>query len=445
MNADAAPATLIRHKRDGATLTRAALDQVARGIASGAWGDGQVAAFAMAVAWRGMGAAECRDFTFALRDSGRQLHWPDLPGPVLDKHSTGGVGDGVSLILAPLVAACGGFMPMISGRGLGHTGGTLDKLESIPGYDVNPAAEQLQRVVAGIGCAIVGQGPDLVPADQRLYAVRDVTATVDVPELIIASILSKKLAGGAQAMVLDVKTGNGAQLTSLRAAGDLAERMLEVARDTGLRLSVAMSDMRQVLGREAGNALEVWAALDVLCGRRHDGRLRELSLSLASELLLLGGLARDREEADARLQRALESGAAAERFQRMVAALGGPADLLERPVQHLPSAPLQREVRAESDGYVGMIDVRALGQAVVQLGGGRERPDAAIDPAVGLSAIVGRGEYVERGQALAVVHARSEQALERAAAQVQEAITLSGTAPAPEPLLQWYAAPEPVA
>jgi thymidine phosphorylase len=327
MSAPAA-SSLIQRKREGGRLDRTQLHEVARGIGGGAWSEGQVAAFAMAVAWRGMSAQECREFTLALRDSGSCLDWTHLPGPVLDKHSTGGVGDCVSLLLAPLVAACGGFVPMISGRGLGHTGGTLDKLESLAGYDVHPSHERLRRIVADVGCAIVGQSDDLVPADRRLYAVRDVTATVDVPDLIVASILSKKLAGGAEALVLDVKTGSGAQLPSLAAACDLSDRMLAVAEGSGLRLRVALSDMGQVLGRDAGNALEVRAVLDLLCGRRARDRLLDLTLTLAAELLLLGGLAADTAEARRKLRVALDSGAAAEKLERMVAALGGPADLL---------------------------------------------------------------------------------------------------------------------
>ena len=431
-------AGLIQRKRDGHALDRNQLREVARGIGGGAWSEGQVAAFAMAVAWRGMGVRECREFTFALRDSGRRLDWTHLPGPVLDKHSTGGVGDCVSLLLAPLVAACGGFVPMISGRGLGHTGGTLDKLESLPGYDVHPTRECLRRVVADVGCAIVGQSDDLVPADRRLYAVRDVTATVDVPALIVASILSKKLAGGAEALVLDVKTGSGAQLPALAAACDLSDLMLAVAEGSGLRLRVALSDMGQVLGHDAGNALEVRAALDLLCGRRRD-RLLDLAMALSAELLRLGGLAADGAEAGRKLSAALASGAAAEVFERMVAALGGPADLLRRSHALLPTAPIQVEVPAPEDGYVGAIDVRALGLSVVRLGGGRSQPDQAIDHAVGLGAVLGRGDRVRRGEPLAVIHARTAADAAAVAAMVSSAFTLAEAAPAAVPMLRWYA------
>ena len=430
-------AALIRSKREGRRLDAAQCHALAQGIGSGQWSEGQIAAFAMAVAWHGMHAGECRDFTFALRDSGRCLDWSNLPGPVLDKHSTGGVGDCVSLALAPLIAACGGFVPMISGRGLGHTGGTLDKLESVSGYNVNPAPEHLRKVVAAVGCAIVGQSDDLVPADRRLYAVRDVTATVDVPDLIVASILSKKLAGGAQALVLDVKTGSGAQTPDEGAATALATRMQTVAQGSGLELAVALTDMSQVLGREAGNALELRAILDLLCGRDACPRLRELVLALSAELLCRGGLASDRASARARLQQALDSGAAAERFARMIAALGGPGDLLEHPQRHLPQAPVQRAVAADADGWIEAIDVRALGECVVDLGGGRRTPTAAIDHAVGLAAVRGCGEQLRHGEPLALIHARSAADADRAAVRVRAAFRLGAQAPAPPPLLRW--------
>lgn len=432
--------TLIRRKREGARLDAEQLRDIATGIGQGGWSEAQVAAFAMAVAWRGMSIDECRDFTLALRDSGRRLSWQHLPGPALDKHSTGGVGDCVSLLLAPMLAACGAYVPMISGRGLGHTGGTLDKLESLPGYNVNPSAARMREVVASVGCAIVGQSDDLVPADRRLYAVRDITATTDVADLMVASILSKKLAGGANALVLDVKTGSGAQIQSLNAAQALADRMLAVANSCGLNLRVCLSDMDQILGTEAGNALEVRAVLDLLCGRGGSSRLRQLSVNLAAELLLMSGLQCDRGQAEQVLLKALDSGAAAERFARMVAQLGGPADLLERPDAYLPLAALQLPVLSAMSGYVDAVDVRALGQAVVALGGGRSHPAQPLDHSVGLSAVVGRGCRIEPGQALAIVHARNESDAQIAALKVQEAICLDNRPPAPLPLLTWHTA-----
>lgn len=441
---NAVPAALIRAKREGRRLASSQWREVAAGIADASWSDCQIGALAMAIAWRGLAADECRDFTLALRDSGRRLSWRDLPGPVLDKHSTGGVGDCVSLALAPLVAACGGFVPMISGRGLGHTGGTLDKLESLRGYDAHPSPARLRRILAEVGCAIVGQSADLVPADQRLYAVRDVTATVDVPDLIIASILSKKLAGGAQALVLDIKTGSGAQTPDEAAARALAARMRDVAAGSGLQLALALSDMNQVLGREAGNALELGAVIDLLCGRPACPRLRELTLVLSARLLCLGGLDADEAQALTRLRRALESGAAAERFARMVAALGGPSDLLEQPQRHLPRAPLQMPVYADSDGFIRDIDVRALGECVVALGGGRAAPGAPIDHAVGLAAVRGRGERVARGEPLAIVHARQAAEAGIAVARVRAAFRLGAEPPATAPLLRWLPAADAV-
>ncbi len=437
MNAQRA-AGLIRCKRDGGELDAGQLRAVAQGIGSGAWSEAQVAAFAMAVAWRGMSIPECRQFTLALRDSGQCLHWDDLPGPTLDKHSTGGVGDGVSLLLAPLLAACGGYVPMISGRGLGHTGGTLDKLESLAGYEVHPSSARLRQVVEEVGCAIVGQGEGLVPADGRLYAVRDVTATVDVADLMVASILSKKLAGGAQALVLDIKTGNGAQLPALADARALAGRMLAVAEGSGLELRVVYSDMGQMLGREAGNALELRAVLDLLCGRGDNPRLLALTLELAAALLCMGGLAADHGDATRQLRRALDTGEAAERFARMVAALGGPADLLQRPDVHLARAPIQHEVRSPGTGYVAAVDVRALGQAVVELGGGRSRPGQALDHAVGLVEVLGCGSAVEVGQPLAIIHARRADAAEAAQRKVARAFRITTEPPPSRPLWQWH-------
>ena len=438
-------ASLIRCKRDGGVLDADQLHALAQGIGDGSWSEGQIGAFAMAVAWRGMGIGECRQFTLALRDSGQQLRWDHLPGPVLDKHSTGGVGDGVSLLLAPLLAACGGYVPMISGRGLGHTGGTLDKLESLAGYDAHPTAARLREVVEKVGCAIVGQGSELVPADRRLYAVRDVTATVDVAELMVASILSKKLAGGAQTLVLDIKTGNGAQLPGMAAAHDLAERMLATSQGTDLAMRVVFSDMDQVLGREAGNALELRAALDLLRDRGDNPRLLALTLELAIELLCMGGVSHDRVDADRRVRNALASGAAAERFAQMVSALGGPVDLLERPDAHLALAPIQRVVSASAPGYIAAVDVRALGQAVVDLGGGRTHPGQAIDHAVGLAEVIGRGEAVDAGQPLAIIHARTADAADRVEAQVRHAFRIDAEQPAAAALWQWHTAVECVA
>jgi thymidine phosphorylase len=420
---------ILRDKRDGRELAPEDIASLVGGVVSGEVADYQAAAFLMAAMINGLSVSEAAALTEAMRDSGEKWDLSDL-APVVDKHSTGGVGDKVSLILAPVVAACGGFVPMISGRGLGHTGGTLDKLASIPGYETAPSIYRLQATVVTTGCAIVGPTAEIAPADRRLYAIRDVTATVDSIPLITASILSKKLAEGLDALVIDVKVGSGALIPSLDSAGELADSLRAVSEDAGLRTAVLLTDMSEVLGRSVGNALEVSEAIDVLIGRQCDGRLREVTVALASELILLGGLARDLSEGTELAERAIASGAAAERFARMAAALGGPADLLERPDRYLRRAPVQLPVLPDPAGVVTQMDARALALAVVGLGGGRRRVDDAIDVAVGLSDIRRIGDEVSAGRPLAVVHARSAEDAEVAAALVRAAVTVGSDAPA---------------
>jgi thymidine phosphorylase len=435
-----APAELIRHKRDGGVLSDQEIGTLVAGITDGSMSEGQVAAFAMAVYFRGMTWDECAALTQAMARSGTVLDWSaeGLGGPILDKHSTGGVGDKVSLILAPVVAACGGIVPMISGRGLGHTGGTLDKLASIPGYDATPDLARFRAAVREAGCAIVGQTAELAPADRRLYAIRDVTATVESVPLITASILAKKLAAGLDGLVMDVKVGSGAFAGSLETAQALAESLVTVARDAGLRTVAWLTDMNQVLGHDVGNALEVAEAIDFLTGRRREGRLEAVTTTLAREMLVLGGLAEDGAEAAVAVARALASGAAAERFARMVLALGGRPDLLEHPGRHLPEAPVRLAVEPERAGFVARVDARVLGLAVVTLGGGRRRAEDAVDPAVGLADVADPGEAVGLDRPLAVVHARSAAAAESAALMVRRAVTVAEAPPAavPFPVLQ---------
>ncbi|MCE2482149.1 MAG: thymidine phosphorylase [Alphaproteobacteria bacterium] len=427
------PQEIIRRKRDGDALSDEALAFLVEGMASGAVSEGQAAAFAMATFLRGMTPRECAALTRAMRDSGTVLDWrgAGLTGPAIDKHSTGGVGDKVSLVLAPVVAACGGAVPMISGRGLGHTGGTLDKLDSIPGYDTRPDLATFRGVVAEIGCAIVGQTGKLAPADGRLYAIRDVTATVESVPLITASILSKKLAAGLDALVLDVKTGSGAFMAERDAAGRLARSIVEVAGAAGLACSALVTDMNQVLGRTAGNALEVREAVDFLRGERRERRLLEIVTALSAELLGLGGLAADDEAARAAIAEALASGAAAERFARMVAALGGPGGIVDAPGAHLPAAPVQVSVAPAGEGSVRAMDTRALGVAVMRLGGGRRRATDAIDHAVGLSDLASIGEAVGPERPLCRVHARRDEDARLAAATVRAAISVGEAAAAP--------------
>ncbi len=423
------PQDLLRTKRDGAELSGSDLRNIADGIADGTLSECQVGAFAMAVYLRGMTPRECAGFTLAMRDTGDVLDWRGLDGPVLDKHSTGGVGDLVSLALGPAIAACGGYVPMISGRGLGHTGGTLDKLEAIPGYNVYPPLGLLRHCVREAGVAIVGASERLAPADRRLYAVRDVTATVASIPLITASILAKKLAAGLDALVLDVKAGNGAMFAGPDTARQLAQSLVRVANEAGLRCVARLTAMDQPLADAAGNALEVLAALRLLRNEPGQMRLREVTLTLGAELLVLGGLAANEAEARRRLEDALASGAAAERFARMVRELGGPGDLLDAPERHLALAPLRAAVPAGQRGLVEAIDTRALGRLVVALGGGRTRPDAAIDHRVGLDQLVELGQPVEPDTPLAVVHAADASGFALARATLHTAIRI-GEGPA---------------
>ncbi len=426
------PQEIIRAKRDGQALSEADIAAFIAGLTSGAVTEGQAAAFAMAVFFRGMSLEERVHLTRAMTRSGVTLDWrdADLPGPIVDKHSTGGVGDNVSLMLAPILAACGAYVPMISGRGLGHTGGTLDKLDSIPGYVSQPDLALFRRVVGEAGCAIIGQTADLAPADRRLYAIRDVTATVESIALITASILSKKLAAGLQGLVMDVKTGSGAFMPTLQGARELAESIAGVANGAGLPTVALITDMNEPLASAAGNAVEVRNAVDYLTGARRDARLHAVTLALGAELLRLSGLASDAEAACAALERALASGAAAERFERMVALLGGPKNFLSAAPGLLPAAPAVVAAAPDHAGFVEAVDVRAVGIAVVELGGGRARASDAIDPAVGFTGLAGLGAEVSPSAPLALVHARDEARAHAAAARLKGAYRI-GAAPPP--------------
>jgi thymidine phosphorylase len=414
------PQEIIRKKREGGTLSEPEIAFMVAGLTDGSVGEGQVAAFAMAVFFRGLDLDERVALTRAMTRSGTVLAW-DLPGPALDKHSSGGVGDNVSLMLAPMVAAAGGYVPMISGRGLGHTGGTLDKLDSVPGYRTQPDNDLFARVVREVGCAIIGQTADLAPADKRFYAIRDVTATVESIDLITASILSKKLAAGLDGLVLDVKWGSGAFMASHDDARALADSLVRVANGAGLRTLALVTDMNEPLAPAAGNAVEVAHAVEFLTRRRSDPRLEEVTIELGAEMLVLGGLAPSLNEARVRLLAALDDGQAAEVFGRMVAALGGPADFVERYRAHLPEAPVILPIYPEAAGTVAAIETRALGVTVVEIGGGRKRAADVIDHAVGLSDLAGLGRNVGPDAPLAIVHARSPADAEKAAAAVRAA------------------------
>jgi len=420
------PQEIIRKKRDGKTLSREEIAFFVKGITDGSVSEGQVSALAMAVYFQDMAMEERVAFTEGLRDSGDVLEWKslDLPGPVLDKHSTGGVGDLVSLPLGPMIAACGGFVPMISGRGLGHTGGTLDKFDSVPGYTTTPDNELFRKVVREVGVAIIGQTASLAPADKRVYGIRDVTATVESVAMITASILSKKLAAGLDGLVLDVKVGSGAFMPTYDKSVELAESLVSVGNGAGMRTSALLTDMSQPLAPCAGNAIEVQASIDYLTGRNRPARLHAVTMALCAQMLVLGGLAKDSAGAEAKLEKALSSGRAAELFGKMVTGLGGPADLVENPGKHLETAPLIRPVPAPRSGVILATDTRSLGLAVVSLGGGRRKPEDKIDFAVGFTDYAELGAKVEAGQTLAMVHARTEAQVAQAIAEVQAAYTI---------------------
>lgn len=424
-------AEIIRKKRDGSRLSDAEVSEMVTGISDGSASDAQVAAFAMAVLLNGMTPDEAAALTLAMRDTGDVFDWSDLPGPVVDKHSTGGVGDNVSLMLAPIVAACGAFVPMISGRGLGHTGGTLDKMEAIPGYQAQPDNALFSKVVHEVGCAIIGQTAQLAPADKRLYAIRDVTATVESIPLITASILSKKLAAGLGSLVMDVKFGNGAFMADQESARELAHSITKVAGAAGLPCHALLTDMNQPLADAAGNAVEVVNAIEFLTGARREPRLNEIVTSLCAEMLLTAGLEAERGSARNKVVNVLESGAAAERFGQMVHALGGPSDVIERHADHLPQAKIIRPVLADQAGYVSAIETRQVGLVVVELGGGRRRSSDVVDPSVGLTQIAPVGTKVAEGEMLAMLHADTEDAATRAEAQLRDAVQIAATAPAP--------------
>ena len=413
------PQEVIRRKRNGDDLSREVVKEFIEGLTKGTVSEGQVAAFAMAVFFKGMSREESVGLTLAMRDSGTILKW-DLPGPVVDKHSSGGIGDNVSLMLAPMLAACGFFVPMISGRGLGHTGGTLDKLDSIPGYQSQPGLDLFRKVTRSAGCAIIGQTADLAPADKRLYAIRDVTATVESVPLITASILSKKLAAGLNHLVLDVKCGSGAFMATIEQARELAESLVSVANGAGLHTTALITDMDEPLAPCAGNAIEVANAVDFLTGKNQDKRLKEVVMALGVELLESAKLAAPGEAQD-KLEETLSSGKAAEHFDRMVADLGGPKDFSATSQKHLKKATITREVFSNGGGVVQSIDTRFLGMAVIEMGGGRRVATDAIDHAVGLTQLMGKGGKVDTKTPLALVHGNDEHMVEQAASLVQAA------------------------
>jgi len=429
------PQEIIKAKRDGKALDAGQIASFIADLADGSLSEGQIAAFAMAVWFNGMDRDETVALTLAMRDSGDVMAWRDLGRPVADKHSTGGVGDNVSLMLAPVVAACGAAVPMISGRGLGHTGGTLDKLESIQGYDIFPSADRFRAIVRDVGCAIIGQTGEIAPADKRLYAIRDVTATVDSVPLITGSILSKKLAAGLGSLIMDVKVGNGAFMETIDEARTLARSIVDVANGAGVRTSALITDMNQPLADCAGNAVEVANAMALLEGGKSGTRLHEVVMAFAGHMLVNSGIAATIEEAVARASRVLSDGTALDCFGRMVHALGGPADFAGNWKAHLPIAPVIRPILADRDGFVAGYATREVGLAVIALGGGRLHPDDVIDHRTGFSGILPIGAKVKVGEPIAFVHAANEAAADRGAWHYASTVTIGESVPPSAPVI----------
>lgn len=426
---------VIRNKRDGGTLSDREIQFFVDGLANNSIPAEQVSALAMAVFLNSMTFEEAGKLTSAMALSGEVLDWEkeDLGGPVIDKHSTGGVGDKVSFMLAPIAAACGCYVPMISGRGLGHTGGTTDKAESIPGYNATPGFDLFRDTVKNVGCAIIGQTGELAPADRRFYGIRDVTSTVESVPLITASILSKKIAAGLQGLVSDVKVGSGAFMETPEKARELANSLIATAAKAGLKSNAVITDMNEVLGSTAGNAVEIRESVLYLRNEVRDPRLDEVVLSLCAEMVLLGGLVDDRDAARKQCEEALSSGKAAETFAQMVAALGGPVDFMENCDRYLVKAPVVRELHA--NGYVASVNTRAVGNAIIELGGGRRTVSDALDLSVGFSDIAPVGTDLGDQGVLATIHAASVDDADRAAQNLLNAYTFGDSAPAERPII----------
>ncbi|MEM9208826.1 MAG: thymidine phosphorylase [Pseudomonadota bacterium] len=428
---------VIRKKRDGLALDEAELQLLVDGLSDGSLPAEQISAFAMAVFLNSMSFEEAGLLTRKMARSGLIIDWQSqhLDGPVIDKHSTGGIGDKVSFLLAPIAAACGCFVPMISGRGLGHSGGTLDKVGSVPGYDPLPDPERFKSVVRDVGCAIIGQTGAIAPADRRFYAIRDITGTVESVPLITASILSKKIAAGLQGLVMDVKYGSGAFMATHAEARKLATSIIGIGQRSGLVTHALLTDMNENLGSTAGNALEIQEAVRFLIGESQEPRLADVTYALVAEMLIVGGLQPSREDALAAAHAAVASGRAAEVFGRMVAALGGPADFMERFDNHLPTAPVLRSVAASSNGYLSAVDGRRIGNAIIELGGGRRTLGDELDLAVGFADLVPIGTAVESGMAIATVHAANDDDARIAAGLLLDACTFSDDPPANRPVV----------
>lgn len=429
------PQEIIRKKRSHHSLSKEEIDFFIKGVTDGSIMDAQAAALTMAIFLNGLNTDETVALTLAMRDSGDVLDWSDLNGPVVDKHSSGGVGDKVSLMLAPMIASCGGFVPMISGRGLGHTGGTLDKFDSIPGYQTMPDNNLFKKTVKEVGCAIIGQTGNLAPADKKIYAIRDVCGTVESVHLITASILSKKLAAGLDCLVMDLKCGNGAFMDNLDSARELAHSIVTVANGAGTKTRAVLTDMNQVLGRHVGNALEVIEAVEYLKGRKVDPRLHQVTLELCAELLVSASLAANLDEAKAKLELSLSSGKALEYFAKMVSALGGPKNFVDKPESYLPKAAVIKPLYADKPGYVSAMQTRNLGLAIIGLKGGRIRSDQKLDYATGFSEFCQIGDFVDNQKPLCFIHAQNENDWNQAAAEIKANLTIVETPPTAQPTI----------
>ena len=419
------PQEIIRKKRNKQILSDTEIKEFIKGITDGSIMDSQVAAMTMAVFLNGMAPEETTTLTLAMRDSGDVLDWCDIESPIVDKHSSGGVGDKVSLMLAPMLAACGAYVPMISGRGLGHTGGTLDKFDSIPGYQTVPSNDLFRKTVKEVGCAIIGQTGNLAPADKKIYAIRDICATVESIELITASILSKKLAAGLQYLVMDLKCGNGAFMSNIDDARQLAKSIVRVANLAGTKTTALLTDMNQVLGHTVGNALEMQEAVDFLKGQNIDPRLYNVTIELCAELLINTGLVKTIDDAKQKLEQSLSSGKALEIFAKMVTHLGGPADFCEHTDKYLAHTAIIRPVVAPQEGYISSMQTRNIGLALIELKGGRTRSDQKLDYATGFSQFCQVGNKIQKGEPLCFVHAQNEADFTRAEQNILQNITIS--------------------
>jgi len=418
------PQEIIRSKREGLSLTPSQIKGFVDGLVSGGFNDAQVGSMAMAIFQQGMETEEIISFTQLMMNSGDVLSWPDLDGPVVDKHSTGGVGDKVSFMLAAIVAACGAYVPMISGRGLGHTGGTSDKLESIAGFNIQPSIPEFKRIVKELGVAIISQTDNLAPADKRLYGIRDVTSTVESIPLITASILSKKLAAGLDSLVMDVKVGNGAMMQDMTQATALAQSIVNVANGAGVPTQAIITDMNQVLGTSAGNAIEMYETVKYLTGKLREPRLHAVVVSLASSMLISSGIVKTAEEAGDKITKVLVNGEAAEVFSKMIAALGGPTNFLEAPWKSMNKANVITDVLATHSGYISAMQTRDIGMAIVGMKGGRTANGEMIDHSVGFDRILPVGTIVNKGDIVARIHSSDTEQAEQASKQYLASLSL---------------------